>query len=189
MKKNLLEVVNNKEIMKKIFNANEKLQQEWYESEAYITLDFISQDLNKLDGISYEFDMTTVNIRIFDYDNFIKTLYNKAVLVEDGVCYVAEASYNEQDKKLIARLLEGFNSLYYKNLSEKNYNRLDEWLIEKCDILAEKLKKKIKEYILETEKLENIFDSFFNNFNVSIADKFYFDENFILYENIVKCYK
>ena len=116
MKKNLLEVVNNKEIMKKIFNANEKLQQEWYESEAYITLDFISQDLNKLGGISYEFDMTTVNIRIFDYDNFIKTLYNKAVLVEDDVCYVFEASNNEQDKKLIARLLEGFNSLDYKNL-------------------------------------------------------------------------
>ena len=189
--KKLSKVINNKEVLEKIFNANKKLLQQCLDEHLECVLELIVEDLETLGGIRYSIDMCGGSeIEITDCKNFIYRLYDKAILIADGVYGVVEATYNEEEKNLIKRLVQGLENLSFMDYNNKNYDQLENWLEEKSELLKNKLVKKINKHIDEAWKDEYIYDYFINTFcdYIDTEKLFYDEDNYTLYENVVKSY-
>lgn len=192
--KKLLDVVNNKEILRKIFDSNEKLKQQCLEESLEACVDFLVEDIEKLEGVNYSIDVCgEVEINIYnknninDYEKFINKLYDKAI-VKDGVYGIIESSYDEQDRKLMKRIIQGCENLRGIEYCSKNYDQLEDWIKEKTEMLKGKLIQKIKEWIDEVWNDESVFNWFVNGIEEE-KDLFYNEQDYTLYENVIKSYK
>ena len=186
--KKLSEVINNEGVLKKIYNANKKLQEQCVNESLEIELNDIVEEIKTLEGINYSIDMYKgSNIYINNNYAFIRSLYNNVILAPNGI---VETSYNKGDKNLIKRLLQGLNNLYFMDYNNKNYDQLENWVKEKSELLKDKLVNEINNYINKAWKDEYIYDYFINIFCDYInAENFFYDEiTYILYENVVKRY-
>lgn len=173
------------EELKKVFNNNEKLQDDVLQAAQEDVFYWFNEYMNC-------FDRGTIEYNIGYPGNYmmIKNSYDFIQGLEElqrAFCYLSDES--EKKIKYCDHLMQRYNNLYYNDYknAERLENRID-GIIE--ELKSEFLNNLIHEYNYYYET-KNLRDYFVEIYSDNMNNNYYVDDNFILYQHIEyeKCYK
>ena len=173
------------EELKKVFNNNEKLQDDVLQAAQEDVFYWFNEYMNCFDcgTIEYNIGYPGNYMTIKNGYDFIQGLEE----LQRTFCYLSDES--EKKIKYCDHLMQRYDNLYYndhKN-AERLENRIDE-IIE--ELKSEFLNTLIHEYnfYYDTKNLRNYFIEIYSD---NLNNSYYIDDNFILYQHIEyeKCYK
>ena len=173
------------EELKKVFENNEKLQNEILGAAQDDVSYWINEYLNCFDrgvlecNIGYPGDY----IRVKDRDKFIQGLKQ----LQKDFCYLSD-----EDEKIMLyadHLLDRYNNLPYYD--DTNAARLDDRIEELTTILQSNFLRALSSEYNYYYDTDNLCDYFIEYFSDNWTGNYYIDDNFILYQHIEyeKCYK
>ncbi len=173
------------EELKKVFNNNEKLQNEVFDAAQDNASYWINEYMNCFErgalecNIGYPGDY----IRVKDQEKFIQGLKQ----LQKDFCYLSD-----DDEKIISyadHLIDRYNNLPYYD--DTNAARLDDRIEELTTILQSNFLRALSSEYNYYYDTDNLYNYFIECYSDNLTDNYYIDDNFILYQHIEyeKCYK
>lgn len=184
--KKLIEIQNDKEELRKIFDNNEKLINDVEEDMEENEIFWIRQYMKEIDGsCDYEFGFYGTNyITIYDgeYENFV----SGCLEIQKSFEIFENSTKENYYTNLMKKILEKFDVLYDMSYDNKQYENLELWLNRKSEEIKNKLLYKINMLTTGYSKDEvfNYFEEFYIGERMEIEDFSYNEKTYELFEHI-----
>lgn len=173
----------NRDELRRVFDKNKELREIVFDHAAENANFWINEYLNCFESgaLDYSLDISGYYnyFTVKDFGKFLAGLDK----VQKMYCFLAD-EYNEIIKKAAA-LNEKYQNEYYYNLSDLNYERIENRLTELIEILKTACYDGIRAEYAVCNNDEYLFNYFINGYLDEMnTDNFYINENYELFEHV-----